>query len=206
MPSQHPSQINTPKLVALLLGAILTLLVIGLVVILLFLKVDPKTLLGTKSPQYSSQELSSQAAAHLEKGEYGVAESYLEQALLKENDATYRSNLAVVKYRLKKYEQAVAEYQRLIDQKHEVAFAWNGMGNAYRDWASEDLGATDKRKKAEEAYRNSFKANPQYVAAYSNLSLLLFSEGRTEEARKITEQGIGATNAAELKELLLRLR
>jgi tetratricopeptide (TPR) repeat protein len=153
----------------------------------------------SKAPEYSGQQLYGSAVQQIEKGDYTEAESDLEKALLKEDDATYRNQLAVVKYRLGKYDEAVQQYQKLIDTHQDEAFAWNGMGNAYRDWAAQDAGqAADRLAKASNAYRQAILADKGYTAAYSNLALLLSTAGKKTEALQVLDQGIAATGGADL--------
>lgn len=154
----------------------------------------------TNTPQYSAQELYNQGVAQANQGDYTQAEQYLEQSLLQVSDNSYRSQLAVVKYRLKKYSEAVAQYQKLVDAGQDVAFAWNGMGNAYRDWG------TDHAAQAEAAYRSSFAADPGYVAAYSNLAMLLDSQSKRSEAKAVAQLGQVRTGNSQLVELVKRLQ
>ena len=157
-------------------------------------------------PSYTASDLYSTALAQVDKGNYKQAEAYLEQALLKEDDQTYRNQLAVVKYRLKEYGDAVIQYHILIDRKQDVAFSWNGIGNAYRDWATVDLAQHDADiAQATHAYQSAIAADPGYVAAYSNLALLLNSEGKHGEALAIVDQGIAATKQPELTTLRSQL-
>lgn len=136
---------------------------------------------------YSAQDLGNKAKDQLDAGNYATAENYLQQALQKQDDRTYRSQLAVVEYRLKKYPQSITEYKRLIANQQDVAFAENGVGNANRDWGEGHYA------EAEAAYRASFMADKQYVAAYSNLALLLRSENNVPEAMTVLSTGITAT-------------
>ncbi|MBU6389697.1 tetratricopeptide repeat protein [Patescibacteria group bacterium] len=159
-----------------------------------------------KSPQYTSQQLYENAVQQVDKGSYSTAENYLEQALLKEDNATYRSELAVVKYRLKEYDQAIAEYEKLVNKKQDPAFAWNGIGNAYRDWAGTDAAHKSQYlQQAEYAYRQAIQADPKYTAAYSNLALLLQNKGDTAGAKTVLNQGISQTSQPELTTLLHQL-
>lgn len=179
------------------LAIIVILMVIG-IMMLVVAAVKLRNTMVNVSPSYNSQDLYAKANDQIDKGDYAEAEKYLEQALLKEDDQTYRNKLAVVKYRLKKYSESVDQYQKLIDKGSDVGFAWNGMGNAYRDWA-DSTKRKDLADKAEAAYRNAIKADPSFVAAYSNLAILLNSQGRVSEAKTILDQGIARTDREELK-------
>jgi tetratricopeptide (TPR) repeat protein len=159
------------------------------------------------NPELSAVQLASKAQLQQDNGDLAGAEKSLEEALVKEAKPDYESQLAVVKYRLKKYEEAIAEYQKLIDAQHDPAFAWNGMGNAYRDWANtEETNRTERRQKAVDAYRQSIKADIEYVAAYSNQALLLVDMDQKPEAIKVVQAGYNQTHRKELKDLLTQLQ
>ena len=155
--------------------------------------------LTPKPASYSAQQLGTQGKAQLSAGNYATAENYLQQALQKEDDHTYRSDLAVVEYRLKKYPEAIVQYQALITKKQDVAFAQNGIGNANRDWG------TQHYPEAEAAYSASIDADKGYVAAYSNQALLLVGENRRAEALTTLDKGIIATHDQNLITLKNRL-
>lgn len=155
-----------------------------------------------KQPDYTSQQLYDQAVQQVDKGQYATAETYLEQALLKQDDATYRNQLAVVKYRLKKYQEAIDQYQKLIAAGKDASFAWNGIGNAYRDWADQDTHRQGEfRGDAEDAYKKAITLNSGYVAAYSNLALLYVEEGKKDAAISMLNQGISATASKDLEQV-----
>lgn len=156
-----------------------------------------------KNPEYSSKQYYSQALDQIENGDYTEAEKYLESALKKEDDSTYRNQLAVVKYHLKKYEESEKEYQILINNKKDLAFCYNGLGNVFRDWAEvEGIEDRDgKLTKAEEYYRQSIEVDKKYIAAYSNLAILLSNQKRQDESLMILDQGIKETESTELSKM-----
>lgn len=191
---------SVSSLTILIVAVLLVLLVIVAGVLVVFTS-KLQNVLNTP-PSYSAAQLSDKAKEQIDKGSYQSAESYLEQALLKENDATYRNNLAVVKYRLKKYGEAIEQYKLLIAAGKDEAFAWNGIGNAYRDWAEQDPSKkVDYQAQALDAYKKAIASNPQYVAAYSNEALLLSSMGRVADAQAVLDAGIVATSQPELTKL-----
>ena len=147
------------------------------------------------TPSYAPDTLYSLAVQQVQRGDYTVAEKYLQQALQAQDDSTYRNQLAVVEYRLRKYPEAIDQYQLLVTKGGDKAFAYNGIGNAYRDWGP------DHYADAETAYRQAFQADSQYAAAYSNLTLLLVQEGKRDAALAIINQGIAATQQPELTAL-----
>jgi tetratricopeptide (TPR) repeat protein len=162
-----------------------------------------QNLLTRSKPDYTAPELYSRAVDITKSGDYVQAESYLEAALTKEEDPKYRNQLAVVEYRLKKYQDAIVQYQKLISANTDVAFAQNGIGNAYRDWADQESdqsssNAVMRLAKAETAYKASIKADKMFLAAYSNLAILLNEHGRKAEAMAILDEGISVTGSTEL--------
>lgn len=188
------------------LGILALVLLLAAVSFALYSTVRLQQNLLSKGPSYDAGQLYSRAVEQVGQGDYVQAESYLEQAMQKQPDDSYRTQLAVVKYRLKKYSEAISQYQELIKDRQDPGFAYNGMGNAYRDWALSDAARqAEYRSKAEEAYRQALKADPQYVAAYSNLALLLDVEGRRDEAFSVLSQGVATTGSQELKGVLKTL-
>lgn len=179
-------------------GLLLGIALIGISVVLYFTARIQQGLL-TQPPQYTASQYYARAVAQIDQGDYQQAENYLEQALLKEDDATYRNQLAVVKYRLKKYDEAIREYQKLIAAGIDVSFAWNGIGNSYRDWANEHKDKQDEyQQKAIEAYQKSLSSNEKYIAAYSNWAILLDSLNKHQDAIVVLDQGIAKTGSEEL--------
>jgi len=186
---------------------VLIILVVGVVVLLfigsliaLFVTAKLAQNLANKEPTYTAKELYDHAATQINSGNYTLAEQYLEKALSEEDDSSYRNQLAVVKYRLKKYGEAIDEYNKLIAASKDVPFAWNGIGNAYRDWAQ---AAPDQQTEYEQnainAYKKAISVNEGYVAAYSNLALLYNSQGHKDLALQTLDQGISATKSSELE-------
>ena len=180
-----------------LFGGLVLLLLFAGVSFILYATMKVQQALLSDVPIYAATDLYNKALEQVEKEDYKAAEGYLEQALMKEEDSTYRNKLAVVKYRLKKYPEAIEQYQKLIDQKKDVAFAWNGIGNAYRDWATQD-NFEQYREKSIAAYEEAIKADPRYVAAYSNLALLYINQNKPDETKRVLAEGIQVTKSLEL--------
>jgi len=189
----------------LITGAILIVIILIVAAgFLALISVRLQQRFSQSATNYSGNELYSRAVAQVDSGNYKSAEEYLQQALQKQEDPTYRNQLAVVQYRLQKYPEAVASYQQLIDEKQDVAFAWNGMGNAYRDWADQDKDQAQKsahQDLAVSAYRSSLQEDAHYVAAYSNLALLLNGEGNTKDALTTLDVGIAKTQEPALQKI-----
>lgn len=197
-------KLSTPAARMLAISAVGVLA--GLIIVAgigLYLSARIKQAAVNKQADYAAKDLYASAVTQIDKGDYTQAEFYLKQALQKdEGQSTYVSQLAVVEYRLKHYQESVEQYKLLVDQQKDADFAWNGMGNAYRDWAAQDAAhAADHQAKAEAAYREAIATNAHYVASYSNLGLLLRDEGKTADALKLLDQGIAATGSAELSQV-----
>lgn len=157
-----------------------------------------------QEPQYTAQELGARGVQQLASGDIAAAEASLEAAYRQQNDGTYRSDLAVVKYRLKKYEEAIALYRAQVDAGTDIAFALNGIGNTYRDWFFQD-GVASYREEALAAYQAAIVADPRSVAPYSNQAQFLESLNRDAEALVAVEAGIAATGDPILTQLRERL-
>ena len=151
---------------------------------------------------FSASDLSQKAESLVASGSAETAEKYLERAVELENQATYRSQLAVVKYRLGKYQEAIDQYAILIKSGEELAFAYNGQGNAYRDFADHNSSQKEAlQKRAISAYNLALLKDEKYVASYSNLAQLLWEMGQKDESLIILDRGITATGKKELSEL-----
>jgi len=183
-----------PIIVFIIIAALV--LVLALVVVLVSLLKIQQVAINHAQPTYQAKELYSKAVDQIDHGSYATAEDYLKQALTKEDEATYRNQLAVVEYRLKKYPEAIAQYTTLVTAKQDLGFSYNGIGNAYRDWGNHVA-------QAEAAYNQAITADPQYIAAYSNLALLQNTEGNKAAALKTLEAGIAANpqSADELRSI-----
>lgn len=185
------------------MALIIALIIFVAAAILLFVTVRIQQGLVSKTPNYSAQQLYQAAQQNLDHGQFSQAESYLQEAIQHQDEVSYHGQLAVVEYQLKKYPQAVIEYQKLIDQKYELAFAYNGLGNVYRDWGQQDTpNASADQALATQNYQNALQADDHYVAAYSNLALLQFQLGNKAEALATLQSGIAKTQAPELQQIV----
>lgn len=204
--NQRKTQNGTGKWV--LFGALLVI-VIGLVAIigisvvkaLLEFKDIKKT--QEQTANTTTTELTTRANMQQVSGDLSGAEQSLRAAIAKENTSELITQLAVLLYREKKYESAIAEYQKLISMGKDPAFAWNGIGNSYRDWANlEESKREYYNQEAVKAYQEAIKADKGYIAAYTNLVILLKDLNQNEQAKKVANEGYTATGRAELKQFL----
>ncbi len=166
-----------------------------------------RELTSVEEVSYSADELATQAKKAKDEGDLAAAEKSYEQAVAKEAKVDYQVQLALVKYRLKKYDEAITGFRALIRTSTEPAFLWNGIGNMYRDWAySESAQRAERIIEAETAYRSAFGIDKKYQAAYSNLALMLEEDKQLDKAIRVVEQGVANTQSRELQQLLDRLK
>ncbi|MBY0549939.1 MAG: tetratricopeptide repeat protein [Candidatus Obscuribacterales bacterium] len=104
------------------------------------------------------------------------AETYLKQAIeLKPDMAQAHTNLSVVYFDLKRYDDAVKEAMQAVklDANHPVFRVV--LGNA--------LSKTGDLKGAAQEYRVAIKLKPNYENAHYNLGRVLFEDGQTTDAK-----------------------
>lgn len=166
-----------------------------------------RKLTTTQQVDYTADQLAEQAKKAKEEGDLSTAEKSYEMAIKKETKLDYEVQLSLVKYRLKKYEEAINMFRSILPRSTEPAFIWNGIGNMYRDWAySESARRSERLIEAETAYRSSFGTDTRYLAAYSNLALMLEENREYDKAIKVAEIGLVATKSKELQVMLDRLK
>ena len=108
------------------------------------------------------------------------------------NDTSALRELALAQYQLGHYDDAIATYQKLALQSGYVAFAWNGMGNVFRD--KKDV------PQAEAAYREAIKQDPTFAVAYNNLAILLLDNGDKTGGVLVMRDGLSHNpSSADLK-------
>ncbi len=155
---------------------------------------------------FSSKELFKAGQQKAKEGDLKTAQKYILAALDKDStNITYLGELATVKYKLEDYQGALKEYDKILKTGDYNGFALNGMANIYRDQADKSKDTSQiaqYTKKAYETYQQGIKDDPKYIALYSNYAIMLISADKKSEAKKIVEQGIVATGAPELKQLL----
>ena len=109
-------------------------------------------------------------------GKLDEAEKYLKQALeIKPDLATAHTNLSVVYFDQKRYDEAAKEAVAAVklDANHPVFRVV--LGNA--------LSKTGDLKGAAQEYRIAIKLKPNYENAHYNLGRVLFEDGQATEAR-----------------------
>ena len=155
--------------------------------------------------QFTSKDLAAQAQQQVAQGNLTAAEQSLRDATKADSNLDNQTQLAVVEYGLKKYPEAEAAYQDLLDTSKDPAFVWNGLGNTYRDWSVNEIAkSAGHQQSAIDAYQKAIQADPKYVAAYSNLAQFYYELDQRADALKIARQGADATQNPQLSELVTR--
>jgi len=90
------------------------------------------------------------------------------------DDATAHSNLGVLLYDLKRYDEAEKEYREAIRSNSDHASAHSNLGLLLYDLKRCD--------EAEKEYREAIRADPDFAAAHANLGFLLSTLDHKEEA------------------------
>lgn len=104
------------------------------------------------------------------------AETYLKQAIeLKPDLAQAHTNLSVVYYDLKRYQDAVSEAMQAVKLDANNPIFRVVLGNA--------LSKTGDLKGAAQEYRVAIKLKPNYENAHYNLGRVLFEDGQTTDAK-----------------------
>jgi len=182
---------------------VVTVLIISVITAL----VQQRKLNAIVTTDLTVPQLTSQAIQQQVNGDFSGAEQSLEEALVKQQSPDLQSQLAVVQYRLKKYQDSITQYQKLVSAKQDVAFAWNGIGNSYRDWAaSTTTDRTNRENSAISAYNQAITADPGYVAAYVNEALLLVDMGKKSDAIALLQTGYSKTQVKQLQDLVSQLQ
>jgi tetratricopeptide (TPR) repeat protein len=109
------------------------------------------------------------------------------------NRGTAHSSLAEVLIKIRKYQDAIDEYEKAVTAFETAttlnpifALAWNNKGNAYLK--------LKKYNKAIDAFEEAFEINPNYYLALHNKGDALYSLGKYEEAINIYDQVISTEN------------
>jgi tetratricopeptide (TPR) repeat protein len=109
------------------------------------------------------------------------------------NRGTAHSNLAEVLIKMRKYQDAIDEYEEALKAFENAttlnpnfALAWNNKGNAYMK--------LKKYNKAIDAFEEAFNINQNYYLALHNQGDALYSLGKYEEAINIYDQVISTEN------------
>jgi tetratricopeptide (TPR) repeat protein/ankyrin repeat protein len=129
----------------------------------------------TVSPQMSSDDLSIEAAVHIEKGEFQKAINLLKQSIALQPDFGFAyGQLAYCYVQLKLYQEAVDELSNKLLPKKEYSTAYNLVGFAYENLARLD--------EALVAYQKAVELDPNYVDAYSNMGFVYFDQEQYQKA------------------------
>ncbi len=135
---------------------------------------------------------------NLSKGNFDEASKNFESASAGKNETDALYKLAVSKYNQKDFQGAIIAYQKALEKKPDNAAVYNGLANLYRDQKNFPL--------ATENYQKAVGADSAYVVSYSNWAIMLFDEGKLDEAKKIVDAGLekntGNSELENLKKML----
>lgn len=148
-------------------------------------------------PTISADQSYQQSIQLAQAGDWPAAKVYLEQALKQQFNLNWQGQLAVINYQLGDYDRAIQGYQRLVEAGQDLAFAYNGLGNCYRD--------KGEHLTAEANYQKAIEVEPGYVVAYTNLAIMFYDLGETIKAKEILKSGINTTQNSDIIELQKRL-
>lgn len=136
-----------------------------------------------------------------EKMDYPQALAFFRRAVEKDPDnVDYLNELALTEYKLKDYDDAIADYLRLSEMDGEnVASYRNRIANIH--WIRKDYAV------AEAFFRQAINDDPRQSVSYNNLALMLEEQGRGEEALSVLADGIGKSDdGSELRATLMLLK
>jgi len=149
----------------------------------------------------TANDLYKDAVEFNKKGNYGDASDFLNEAIKRDNNDTNISvmhELAVSNYNLKKYDDAIAAYQKIIAVSPDSASVYNEIGNVYRD--------KGERKTAEDSYKKAIGIDSGYILAYNNLAMMFVQDNDLNAAKKIIQDGLAVNkDSAELQRILKSL-
>jgi tetratricopeptide (TPR) repeat protein len=96
------------------------------------------------------------------------------------------------------YDDAIAYYQKAIDEKSDYTDAWSNMGHCYRMKAKEELAKCGK------AYAKAVKYNPQHVGAleYQGEYFVMVGQLMSAYRNYQTLQKLNTDEAAKVKDQL----
>lgn len=147
--------------------------------------VSGKTITREEFKNKSAADLYKDAIEFNKKGNYEDASDFLNGAIQKDDNSTninVMRELAVAYYNMKKYDEAVSVYNKIIEINPEQASAYNELGNVYRDMGDNAM--------AEDSYRKAVAIDANYILAYNNLAMLFVRDNNFEEARKAIQEGL----------------
>lgn len=160
--------------------------------------------------KFSSSELFKAGQQKVKEGDLKSASKFVEAALEKDStNVSYLGELATIRYKMADYDGAISEYQKILNTGDYNGFALNGIANIYRDISekTEDRKQkTEYRNKAIKTYQEGIEKDGQYIALYQNYAILLISNDQPEEAKKVLQEGVQATDNQKLKDTLATIR
>jgi tetratricopeptide (TPR) repeat protein len=111
------------------------------------------------------------------------AEAALHKAVTLQDDAGYHwASLGVMKYGLKKLEEAVEALEKGIQLEGEKAYSLNWLGNVYS--------ALGRHEEAISGYQRAIELDPKNAVHYNNLGRIYETQGDHEQALALYQQAL----------------
>jgi predicted O-linked N-acetylglucosamine transferase (SPINDLY family) len=126
------------------------------------------------NPDYENFHLLLAEILLVENDLVGAADSFCQALRLVSNHPRALSALAIISFRLGKYELAISQYKNLLVLYPHDAEAHNNMGVALQNIGRE--------KDASACFLRAVEINPEYSEAEKNLAITLQAQGRINEA------------------------
>jgi tetratricopeptide (TPR) repeat protein len=118
-------------------------------------------------------------------GDFESASEILEQAVKEDQNSPEKLKmLAISQYNQKKYQEAEANFNKLLEKDEANNFSYfNNLANIYRD--QKDF------EKAVDYYEKAIASNPKYETAYLNLAILYkIEQQKMDEYKNVVERGL----------------
>jgi Flp pilus assembly protein TadD len=130
----------------------------------------------------------------LQQERYADAIGLIEKAItIDPRIPSFHCNLGNAYNGLWQYDAAIAAYNEAVRLDPQFLAAWVNLGNAHREKNDADAAIA--------AYQQALSVDPAYIPAHVNLAMVLFNQGRLEEAKQHRDLAYGkqcvfATRAA----------
>jgi len=109
-----------------------------------------------------------------------------------------------VHFQKQEYDQAIANYQKVVELEPRAAAAYNMLGMAYRLKANQ-LGLAELRSKEIAAFQKSIEADPNYWVAMVNLGATYYYRGEKAKAAPLFKKALTLNSQHPEKEQLEKM-
>lgn len=112
-------------------------------------------------------------------------------------------------FRQQQYDQAIAHYQKALEEQPGRAEVYNLLGMAYRFKYNRDLEPALKEREIR-AFQKAVELNPEFVVALVNLGSSYYYSGNKQRAARVFERALAIMpdhpEAAQLKDMIRQAR